>query len=234
MTMHIVCRLCATEYAMGPRKPKQPDPCPSCVDIEAPQGVEAASAPLTLWSAPPRRRPGRPPAPTRVAKGKAQPHSRAPRRRAAGVLLHPALAAAVLAAALGSAVAARAGIVAALPESAALYAAIGLPVNLRGLALLDVRSDIVREGERSILSVEGRIENVTARAVAVPRLEVALRGTRGQVVYSWSLAPAKDTLAARESVAFRGRLATPPPDAAEAEVTFAPPARRTAVASRSP
>jgi hypothetical protein len=61
------------------------------------------------------------------------------------------------------------------PQMASLYAAIGLPVNLRGLTFTDVKvSRDVHDGV-SVLMVEGAIVSTASRPVEVPRLRFAMR-----------------------------------------------------------
>ena len=72
-------------------------------------------------------------------------------------------------------VGARQEVVRYLPQTASLFAAIGLPVNLRDLRFDNVR--IARETEDgvSILIVEGSIISDASGAVEVPRLRFAAR-----------------------------------------------------------
>ena len=71
-----------------------------------------------------------------------------------------------------------------LPQTASLFAAIGLPVNLRGLKFEDVRiSKEVQDGD-NILVVQGAIVSETGKPVEVPRLRFAARNATGQEVYT--------------------------------------------------
>jgi hypothetical protein len=107
------------------------------------------------------------------------------------------------------------------PRAAAPYAAVGLPVNLDGLAFAGVRSRVEREGERRVLLVEGEIVNLRREASVLPPLALSVRGADGQDKYAWTMRASKARLERGEKVAFRARLAAPPEDGAEALVRFA-------------
>ena len=114
----------------------------------------------------------------------------------------------------------RSDIVRLLPQTASLYAAIGLPVNLRGLAFDNVRMSRAENEGVGVLVVEGSIVNVTSRPVEVPRLRLALRNMAKNEVYAWTALPGRSILAPGEALPFRSRLASPPADASEVQVRF--------------
>ena len=111
-----------------------------------------------------------------------------------------------------------------MPAAARLYAALGLPVNLRGLDLRRVTSTLAGEGPLRVLAVEGEIANLAAGETAVPQIEVAVRGPDARVIYRWTAQAPKARLATGESVPFRARLAAPPEGARDVVVRFAPAA----------
>jgi predicted Zn finger-like uncharacterized protein len=115
----------------------------------------------------------------------------------------------------------RAPIVRAMPGAARLFAAIGLPVNLRGLALDNVRTDIFDLGDRRVLVVEGAIVNLRDSATASPNIRIALRGADKRELYVWTAPAPKTRLGPDEQVAFRTRLAAPPDGASDVMVRFA-------------
>ena len=134
-----------------------------------------------------------------------------------------ALVAALLVLALGMGlVAERRPLVRFVPVSAGLYAAIGLPVNLRGLELRHVTSTLVGEGAQKVLAVEGEITNVSRAETSVPLLQVSLRGLGAREIYGWTTSAPKARLAQGETVQFRARLASPPDSARDVTVRFAP------------
>lgn len=140
--------------------------------------------------------------------------------------------AAALVLALPAAVVLRRPIVRAAPESARVFAAIGLPVNLVGLDLTDVRSGFAEEDAKRVLIVEGAITNPGASPLAVPPLQVAVEGSAGELLYAWSTRPPRADLGPAETARFRIRLASPPPAGRRIAVTFKTDPRGATVASR--
>ena len=126
---------------------------------------------------------------------------------------------AILASAMG-AVAARASIVQAVPGAARIFAAIGLPVNLRGLAFDNLRTNVFELGDRKMLVVEGSILSLHDAPTPAPSMRIALRGADKRELYVWTAPAPKAILAAGEHVAFRTRLAAPPDDARDVLVSF--------------
>lgn len=111
-------------------------------------------------------------------------------------------------------------IVRVLPDLAALYAGVGMPVNLRGMEFRNLATRIETDDGRPVLVVEGRIDNLTDQTLAVPRLRLAVRRSEGAEVYTWAAPPPRPTIAPREQLAFRSRLTTLPPPGHDIEVRF--------------
>ncbi|WP_281927466.1 hypothetical protein [Methylocystis iwaonis] len=107
------------------------------------------------------------------------------------------------------------------PPLASSYRALGMPVNLAGLELREVRSRIVMDGARRVLVTEGEIVNIRRERNAVPAISLAVRGANGLDRYRWTTSAPKSRLDAGEKIAFRARLASPPEDGAEVLVRFA-------------
>jgi len=126
----------------------------------------------------------------------------------------------ILGCAMG-AVGARETIVKAVPSAARIYAALGLPVNLRGLALDNVRTNIFDSGDRKVLIVEGAIVNLRDSSRETPNMRIALRGLNKQELYVWTAPAPKARLGPNEEVAFRTRLAAPPDGVSDVLVRFA-------------
>lgn len=114
----------------------------------------------------------------------------------------------------------RAAVVRQFPQTASLYSAIGLPVNLRGLTFEDVKSTGEFHDGVMVLVIEGTIANLTRHTLEVPRLRLALRNSMGHEVYAWTARPAKTTLGSGNGLPFRARLASPPPDGRDVIVRF--------------
>lgn len=106
------------------------------------------------------------------------------------------------------------------PQTAPLYAAIGLPVNLRGLVFDGVRTTRETADGVSVLIVEGTIVSVSSRTVEVPRLRFGVRNAAGLEVYAWTSVPPRAVLPPGETVEFRSRLASPPADGRDVVVRF--------------
>jgi len=170
----------------------------------------------------PKFDPGVPDQGETIAAKRARP-ARADRKNRPSLLRQvislPVLIVATLAVLLG-ALNWRLAVVRHFPQTASLYAALGLPVNLRGLFFQDVKSRNEIEDGTSVLVIEGTIVNLTTRTLDVPRLRFALRNTSGHEVYAWTAQPARSTLGSGNGLPFRARLASPPPDGRDAIVRF--------------
>jgi len=114
----------------------------------------------------------------------------------------------------------RAEIVRAAPQTASLYAAIGLTVNLRGLIIADVTTETLTNEGVPVLVVQGRIVSDAKRTVEVPRLRFAVRNGSGNEIYSWTALPNRSLLGPGEGFTFQSRLASPPPETREVLVRF--------------
>ncbi|HRK24110.1 MAG TPA: DUF3426 domain-containing protein [Beijerinckiaceae bacterium] len=133
----------------------------------------------------------------------------------------PLVIVAALAACLVVAVGLRKSIVERLPDLGRVYAAFGLPVNLSGLALRQIKGGLVQEGNVELLVVQGEIVNVSPLPRPVPRLKFALMDAKGHEIYSWTAQPDTKDLQPGTMQSFRRRLASPPPEAVEVLVRFA-------------
>jgi hypothetical protein len=114
----------------------------------------------------------------------------------------------------------RADVVRLAPQTASLFAAIGLPVNLRGLSFENVGTAKDTHDGVPVLLVEGTIVAKAGKAVEVPRLRFAVRNDKAQEIYTWTVAPARSVLGAGEMQTFRSRLVSPPADSHDVVVRF--------------
>jgi predicted Zn finger-like uncharacterized protein len=114
----------------------------------------------------------------------------------------------------------RTDIVRVLPQTASFYALLKLPVNLRGLTFEDVATTAEQNEGVPILVVEGNIFNGARKTEDVPRLKFVVRNAARQEIYSWTAVPSRASLPPGEAVAFRTRLASPPPDAHDIILRF--------------
>jgi predicted Zn finger-like uncharacterized protein len=106
------------------------------------------------------------------------------------------------------------------PQTASLFAAVGLRVNLRGLTFENVTSSTEMSDGMPVLIIEGTIVNVTTKRLDVPRLRFALRNGAGHEVYAWMAQPPKPFVGSGNGVTFRTRLASPPADGRDVIVRF--------------
>jgi hypothetical protein len=120
----------------------------------------------------------------------------------------------------GALIVRRADVVRWLPQTASLYSAIGLPVNLRGLVFADVTTKKEIQDGVQVLVVEGTIVSTASRATEVPRLRFGVRNEAGREIYSWTALPNRKVLPAGETMAFRSLLATPPREGRAVVVRF--------------
>ena len=114
----------------------------------------------------------------------------------------------------------RTDVVRLMPQTAPLFAAIGLPVNLRGLAFDDVTTSIETSENVPVLLVKGKITNISRQPRDVTRLRFAMRSAAGNEVYAWTSVPARSVLPPGESEPFETRLASPPADGQFVVVRF--------------
>ncbi len=114
----------------------------------------------------------------------------------------------------------RTDVVRLLPQTASLYAAIGMPVNLRGLGLDDLSTATEMHEGVPILVVRGKIVNVTGAMVEVPRLKLVVRDAARREIYSWTVAPSAARLPPYQSAEFASRLASPPAGSKDVMVQF--------------
>jgi predicted Zn finger-like uncharacterized protein len=201
----------AVEDAHEVRDSSEPDPKP-----EPESEIEPLSVIATTGADPERVERRR----RRAASLRVQPVSRAPRSAVVGPRAL-ALAIGVGFAALGGGLVARADVVRMVPQTARLYAALGLPVNLRGLEFRGVTAETEASGEGSFLVVEGEIANLRSGEASVPPIEIAIRGADGQALYTWTNEAPRPTLSRAESVRFRARLASPPAEGRQVFLKFA-------------
>jgi predicted Zn finger-like uncharacterized protein len=108
----------------------------------------------------------------------------------------------------------------AFPQTASFYAALGMPVNLRGLSFADVVTSMEANEGVPILVVHGDIVNDIGGIVEVPRLKFIVRNAAKQEIYAWTAVPPQAQLSAYQAESFTARLASPPPDSGDVLVRF--------------
>ena len=116
---------------------------------------------------------------------------------------------------------ARSEVVRFFPQTASLFSAVGLPVNLRNLKFENMRISKEAQEGLSSLVVEGTIVSITNRPTEVPRLRFSARDAAGQEVYTWTAMPGRSILGPGEKMDFRSRFVSPPENAVDVMVRFA-------------
>jgi len=107
-----------------------------------------------------------------------------------------------------------------VPQTASLFSAIGLPVNVRGLVFEGVTVSKETNDGMTVLVVEGKIVSSSSKPADVPRLRFAVRNAAGAEIYSWTAQPPRSVLGPGETVPFRSRLASPPAEGVDVMVRF--------------
>lgn len=153
-----------------------------------------------------------------------RPGSRKPAGAAARRALSPALAAGLVAVAIVPlALLGRSTVVRAMPQTAALFAGVGLPVNLRGVSLRDVAAfQTPAEGDTPAqLVVEGDLVGVARERVDVPELAVEVRDEHDRPLRRWTVPAPRAALETGETARFKGTLAAPPAQGRTVQIRFA-------------
>ncbi len=121
---------------------------------------------------------------------------------------------------LGGLITMRQQVVRHAPQTASLFALLGMPVNLRGLEFEGIKT--VRETKEGVpvLVVEGEIVGIRKRLTEVPRLRFAVLDRNGKEIYAWTARPERTLLPPGETLPFRSRLASPPAEASSISVRF--------------
>ena len=133
---------------------------------------------------------------------------------AAGLFVFAALAGLALA---------RNAIVESWPGTVSIYDAVGLPIQApqaQGLRIVDVQSERVQEGDRTILLVRGAVENTTQKGRRLPALRATLADEDGTELHEWPVAAQSRVLDGGQSTPFESWLENPPEGAARVSVGF--------------
>ena len=126
-------------------------------------------------------------------------------------------------AALAGLALARNAIVAGWPGTVSIYDAVGLPIQApqaQGLRIVDVQSERVKEGDRTILLVRGLVENTTEKGRRLPPLRAVLVDEAGAALHEWPVAALARALDGGQSTLFESWLEDPPEGAAKVSVGF--------------
>jgi predicted Zn finger-like uncharacterized protein len=107
-----------------------------------------------------------------------------------------------------------------MPQTATFYQAVGLDVNIRGLAFKDVKVTTETVDGKSVLLIEGLIVSETRIPTALPRLRFVVRDEKGTEIYGWNAVLEQPGLNPGDKTWFRSRLASPPAEGRSIDVRF--------------
>jgi hypothetical protein len=109
-----------------------------------------------------------------------------------------------------------------LPGAARLYLTVGLDANIAKFTIRGVeQSHSIADGTR-VLALRGEVVNTARSDHRVPALLFRLKDAEGREVYAWTLkGVATRALKPGEATGFTTRLASPPLNAREIEISFA-------------
>lgn len=192
---------------------------------DAAQSRATAQADLDSWESALGAEPEPVSVPPEEARSRGKVKAAAPKRAGSRLASPGAALGLAVVVGLGLAVVGRATVVRAMPQSAGLYARVGLPVNLRGIAFRDVVAfqnpgHSPGDGAQGQLVVEGDLVGIAAEA-EVPSIEVEVRDGRDQPLYRWRIAPPRPVLERSETARFRASLSAPPAQGRSVRVHFA-------------
>ena len=114
----------------------------------------------------------------------------------------------------------RTDVVRLMPQTAAFFKTVGLGVNLRGLAIEDVKVTSETVDGKPVFVIEGVVADVSRKQLQVPRLRFVVHDDKGTEIYAWTSVIEQSTLQPGERTAFTSRLASPPADARSIAVRF--------------
>jgi predicted Zn finger-like uncharacterized protein len=107
------------------------------------------------------------------------------------------------------------------PGLAPLYDVVGLPVESDGIQLIDVAYQHEVEDGQPVLSVSGKIVNVSERELPVPIIRVMLSDQEQHEIYHWMFNAGVQSLKPGAESPFVTRLSSPPPEARNLNIRFA-------------
>lgn len=107
------------------------------------------------------------------------------------------------------------------PQSASLYATIGIKPDLAVLKFADVGYRSAIEDGQPVLTVSGQLTNSGSKEQSVPPIRAALIDAGRREVYHWTFSPKALTLAPGQTTRFSTKVASPPSATRNLELRFA-------------
>ncbi|NVN88134.1 MAG: zinc-ribbon domain-containing protein [Rhodopseudomonas sp.] len=114
----------------------------------------------------------------------------------------------------------RVDVVRLMPQTATFFKLVGFEVNLRDLAIKDVKITTETVENKPVLVIEGLIIGQGRKPVSLPRLRFVVRDEHGTEIYAWNAVLEQSVLEPGEKAWFRSRLASPPAEARAIDVRF--------------
>lgn len=114
----------------------------------------------------------------------------------------------------------RVPIVRTLPMTAALYGAIGVPVDALGIEIRQKDWQIAQQNGLPVLTISGTITNTTGRGLNVPPLELTLRDDKQRELYHWRVVLDAKRLKPGETQTFQIVQKNPPLEAHDVQIRF--------------
>lgn len=108
-----------------------------------------------------------------------------------------------------------------LPGASRIYAMLGMPVGVEGLAFDGVRYGWTSAGGQTVLEVQGNVRNTSSATMAVPTVVIALRDENGDEISEWTTEVGAAELAAGEEAPFLRQIPSPPSNVRSLKVRFA-------------
>jgi len=201
----IVCRECGETWPAGGLRPKGPGKAPNRRDSR--QLIVAEQQPLVTYTDLSDR--------AWQAKIEGDYWPEPPRQRRFPMIAGSVAAVFFLAAFFG----AREAAVAAIPDLAGLYAAVGLPVNLDKLAIEDVSAERMPTFDGLRVTVRANVRNLGSESRPIPTL-VAELGHGHAPLGTFGFDPPEQTIGAGQSIAVVVELGAVPENANQVELRF--------------
>ncbi|MBU1174772.1 MAG: zinc-ribbon domain-containing protein [Alphaproteobacteria bacterium] len=114
----------------------------------------------------------------------------------------------------------RVDIVRAYPDLDAIYSAVGLPVNIFGLAFSEVETLRTLKDGDDVTIISANIRSVIDHTVRVPPVLVSILNAAGDPIYEWTAQAPVDNISPGDVVAFQTQLTSAPDDAAHVRLVF--------------
>lgn len=217
-TRRIVCRNCGDTWPAAPERRKRRGAAGAEAPIHDPELLQAERRPLVTYSGGPDK------AWAAKVEGDVWP---APPQRSRIPMLAAALAATVF---IGAFFSAREAAVAALPDLAGLYAALGLPVSLDALVIEDLAAERTPGTDGGRLTLRGTVRNVSAAEQPAPALTASVEDSAMTTLGRRSFDPPARMMAVGEAAPFLLELDGVPRQGARIVVRFRRPAEPVASA----